>query len=93
MKAKLLTEINQAKVEAVNKFLAWLLPYIAFDAQKNELYVQINAHNYSDSNIDIYLLCENKKIIEVPFVLENGFFKGRLTDVPDGDFRIYIDED
>lgn len=46
--------------------------YIAFDAQKNELYVQINAHNYSDSNIGIYLLCENKKIIEVPVVLENG---------------------
>lgn len=67
--------------------------YIAFDTQKNELYVQINAHNYSDTNIGIYLLCENKKIIEVPVVLESGFFKGQLTDVPDGDFRIYIDED
>lgn len=67
--------------------------FIVFDAQKNKLYVQINAKNYSGTDMGIYLLCENKKIIEVPVVLESGFFKGRLTDIPDGNLRIYLDED
>ena len=67
--------------------------YIAFDAQKNELYIQINSRNYSGTNIGVYLLCENRKIIEIPVILENGLFKGRLTDVPDENFRIYIDRE
>ena len=65
--------------------------FIAFDAKRNELYIQVNVKNLQSNKIGVYLLCENKKIIEVPVILERGLIKGRVNNIPDGDFKIYID--
>lgn len=65
--------------------------FIAFDPQSNELIVQINIKNVDDENLGIYLISGGKRIIEVPTVKENGFIKGRFSNIPDGDFRIYIE--
>lgn len=67
--------------------------FIAFDPQSNELIVQINIKNVDDENLGIYLISAGKRIIEVPTVKESGFIKGRLSNIPDGDFRIYIEAD
>lgn len=65
--------------------------FLAFDSQKNELFVQLSTKNLLDKEIGVYLVSEGKRIIEVPIYKEGGFIKGRVTNIPDGDFRIYID--
>ena len=66
--------------------------FILFDAQKDELYVQINMKNLGDKEIEIYLLDNDNKIYEVPSTREANFLKGHMTGVPVGDFKIYIDQ-
>ena len=67
--------------------------FVAFDVNKNELYVQISTTNFPNDTVGIYLLCEDKQIIEVPVVLENGLIKGRIKDIPEVNFKIFIDEE
>lgn len=64
--------------------------YIMFDAKKNELYVQVHLKGFPEEKICLYLIYEDGKIMELPVVIEGRFAKGHITEVPEGDFQIYI---
>lgn len=64
--------------------------YVAFDAQKSELYVQLNRRCLPEDQIHIYLMFEKARVVEVPAVIEGKFVKGHMTEVPQENFQIYI---
>ena len=64
--------------------------YVEFNAGKNKLFVQIDIRNLDKKDIEIFLLFDDLRIKEVPTFKEGNLVKGNLSDIPEGDFKIYI---
>lgn len=64
--------------------------YVEFNADKNKLFVQIDIRNLDKKDIEIFLLFDDLRIKEVPTFKEGNLVKGNLSDIPEGDFKIYI---
>lgn len=67
--------------------------FIVFDTAKRELMVQLNAKNLAAKTIRIYLDYENGNVVELPLSNKGSIYKSILADIPDGNFRIYIEND
>ena len=65
--------------------------FIVFDAEKNELMVQLNLKNDEAENILVYLSFENAETREVILTRRGNIVKGILSNIPETSFQIHIE--
>lgn len=67
--------------------------FIVVDAKRRELLIQINARNYGDSIIKVFLQYESGETIEIPLEYKNAVYKGIVRNLADGNARLVIRTD
>lgn len=66
--------------------------FIMFNTLNDRLVVQIYRKNLAVDKIGVYILCENKRIIELQMKKREDFIECFETDIPKENFKIYIDQ-
>lgn len=65
--------------------------FVLFDAEKNELFIQLDLKPLQTDNVRVYLDFDNSERITVPLERKGNIIKGILRNIPDGDFKIRIE--
>ena len=65
--------------------------FVVFNAGQNNLYIQIDMKNMPDKKLGVFLMFRDNRILEVPVTKDGNLLKGQMNDLPEGNFRIYID--
>lgn len=66
--------------------------FISFAPSEHKLMIQIDTKNLQKKELAIFLLLENGDRLEVPVTIRKNLVKGVITDLPDMDFEIHIEE-
>jgi len=66
--------------------------FIMFDTKNNELMVQIDITSRESKNLCVKLVFGKQEKIEIPMERKGNILNGMLTDIPEGDFSIQIEE-
>ena len=66
--------------------------YFVYDAEKRKLMVQFDANGRDAANFKAYLKFADQTTIDIPLLKGGLYLKGTLSDVPSGNFDIFIEE-
>lgn len=65
--------------------------FVAVDPAEKVLLVQVDARELGD-HIAAYLILENGSRIDIPFVKTGAVLKGKIENIPEGEFKLYLEK-
>lgn len=66
--------------------------YVVVDLSSNELLVQIDTRDLKGKSVDIYIIQESGTKMFIPVERVGLLVKGKLSKIPDEQFKLYIEE-
>lgn len=65
--------------------------FVAVDPAEKVLLVQVDARELGDHTA-AYLILENGSRIDIPFVKTGAVLKGKIENIPEGEFKLYLEK-
>lgn len=66
--------------------------FVVYDPAKNELMVQINVKKTEVKMLKVYVEFSDSKTLPMPMERKGNLFRGILTDIPETDFKVHMEE-
>lgn len=66
--------------------------FVVYDAEEHKLLIQLDIPEKDLNHVRVYLRFNDQSILDIPLKLQGTSIRGMLTDVPERNFDIFIEE-